>query len=395
MIRRVTPFKYSLTEFPIKLNAIGRICFIIGLIVPLCSNIDVSLADGKQHPDVYLITNVSVDITAATAADARQQAIDLGHRKASDRLIKLIVPTGQRNLVPEIDRSELDLLIKSYSVDEERRSEIRYIGTLRFQFRRPEVRRFLRALGVGFAETLSKPLLIIPVFESAGVKLLWDSPNPWLSAWLRLPIPDGLVPIRVPIGNLLDIRDLSARQAISGNLNQLRLVASRYGSEKLIVANASLNIDFSTGKRSISTILKYFGGKNKRTPSEFIFSLGDNETIEDATNRVAQSLADKIEEDWKKENLIRFNELSELTTKVIFNDLTDWINVRTRLRHVALLKAAQVISISRHRLIVSIVFYGDADQLCVALAQQDLSLKKDKNHWFLRDLRKNKVSRTQ
>ena len=77
---------------------------------------------------------------------------------------------------------------------------------------------------------------------------------------------------------------------------------------------------------------------------------------------------------WKRENLIRFNELSELTTKVIFNDLTDWINVRTRLRHVALLKAAQVISISRHRLIVRIVFYGDADQLCVALAQQDLSL---------------------
>ena len=390
-MRRVTPFTYTLTEFRVNLNAIGRICFVIGLIVLFCSNISVSPAIGAPNPNVYLITDVLVDITAATAADARRQAIELGHRKASDRLIKRLVPAGQRNLVPEIDRSKLDLLTQSYGIDEERRSAIRYIGTLRFQFRRSEVRRFLRVLGVGFAETPSKPLLIIPVFETAGVKLLWDTPNQWLSAWRAAPIADGLVPIRVPIGNLLDIRDLSAHQAIAGNLNQLKLVANRYGSEQIIVANASLNIDLSNGTRSIVTILNYFGGINTRASNELIYTLGDNETIEEATNRAAHSAAEKIEEDWKRASIIRFNKRSELTTNVSFHNLTDWVKVRTRLRHIALLKAAQVISISRRRIFLNLVFYGEADQLCIALAQQDLSLKKEKNHWFLRDLSENKA----
>lgn len=395
MNRRVTPFKPTLPVFCINMNAVGRIYLVICLFVLLCSNIHVRSAAGAQHPDVYLITDVTVDITAATAADARRQAIELGHRIASDRLIKRLVPVGQRNLVPEIDRSKLDLLTQSYSVDEERRSAIRYIGTLRFQFRQSEVRRFLRVLGVGFAETLSKPFLIIPVFETAGITLLWDNPNPWISAWRGLPISDGLVPLRVPNGNLLDIRDLNAKQAISGNLNQLQLVANRYGSQEIIVANASLNIDLSTGNRSIRTIIKYFGGITTRSPSEFIFSLRNNENIEGATKRVAQSLAEQIEEDWKRKNLIRFNKLNELTTNVFFHELTDWVKIRNRLRHIALLKAAHVTSISRRQIFLKIVFYGDSDQLCIALAQQDLYLKKEKKRWFLRDLRKSKVSRKQ
>ena len=393
MMRRVAPFKHILSELRINLNAIGRICCVIGLIVVLWQQINGSPAASAEHTDVYLVTDVLVDITAATAADARQKAIELGHRKASDRLIKRLVPVGERNSVPEIDQSELNLLIQSYSVDEERRSAIRYIGTLRFQFRRSEVRRFLRVLGVGFAETMSKPLLIIPVFASSGVTLLWDNPNPWLAAWRGIPVSDGLVPMRLPIGSLLDIRDLSARQAVSGDLNQLKLVANRYSSEKVIVVNASLNIDFSTGTRSISTSLRYFGDLYPQAPSEFIFALRDNETIEDATRRVAQSLAEIIEEKWKRENLIRFNKLSELKTKVSFNTLPDWVNIRARLRRIALLNAAQIISISRRHIFLNIVFYGDAHQLCVALAQQDLSLRKEKNRWLLRDLRKNKVSK--
>ena len=49
-------------------------------------------------------------------------------------------------------------MVLSFGIDEEKTSRVRYIGSLSFQFRRAEVRRFLIRAGASFAETQSKPV---------------------------------------------------------------------------------------------------------------------------------------------------------------------------------------------------------------------------------------------
>ena len=340
-----------------------------------------------QTADVYTVTGVSVDITAAAAAAARKQAIEEGHRLALNRLLQRLVLREHLNRIPTLTRAELDSLVLSFGIDSERRSSVRYIGDLRFQFGRAGVRAFLQKLNVGFAETRSKNILLLPVYSVAGASLLWDDPNPWLNAWNQISPSDGLVPIRLPAGDLTDIRDITAEQAASGNERQLTLIAERYGAHAALVAKASQDLDPATGTTMINVATRYFGGGGWESTVIQSFAFGEGETAETVLVRAAQEVSRQIEEDWKRENLLRFDRSSELIADLAIEDLREWVEIRQRLRQIAFLRNTQLVSVSRRQMSVRLSFFGDAQQLRVALDQRDLVLEQSEVNWTLRDRR--------
>ena len=105
------------------------------------------------------------------------------------------------------------------------------------------MRGLLRDLSLSYAETVSKPRLVIPVYEAAGAILLWDDPNPWRSAWETRDADDGSpVPLILPRGDRGDIFAIGATQVLSGDVNRLGAIARRYGVEDVLVAHAVLRI---------------------------------------------------------------------------------------------------------------------------------------------------------
>lgn len=340
-----------------------------------------------QSENVYTVAGVTVDQTAETAALAREQAIATGHRLAFGRLVARIVPAGQRAGLPALAQGDIVPLVLSFEIEEEKRSSVRYLGKLKFRFRRTDVRRFLQANGVNFAETRSKPVLLLPVYEFAGAKLLWDDPNPWLAAWNAVPPSDGLVPVRLPVGDLADVRDISAEQASAGAEEQLTLIAERYGASAVLVAEASVSVDAGTGGRRVNVTTRYFGGTSADRTAVRSFAYGEADTDETVIGRAAQEVAVQIEEDWKQENLIRFDNLNSLVADISLSELRQWVEMRERLRRIAFLQRWQLVAVSRRKASVQLTYYGDAEQLRIALAQRDLVLEQGAVNWTLRELR--------
>jgi len=91
----------------------------------------------------------------------------------------------------------------------------------------------LRQTGLPFAETASKPLLVLPVLKSRVGLMLWEAANLWRTAWSALPIQRGLVPMIVPLGDLADISDVDASQAMLGDETALEGIVSRYQADML------------------------------------------------------------------------------------------------------------------------------------------------------------------
>ena len=123
------------------MNAVRRICayFLAALSLAAIAPMQNAFA---QTEDVYTVSGVSVDETADTASAARERAIAVGHRTAFDRLMARIVPARQRANLPVLKQAEIIPLVLSFEIEEEKRSTIRYLGTLKFRFRRLDVRRF-------------------------------------------------------------------------------------------------------------------------------------------------------------------------------------------------------------------------------------------------------------
>lgn len=90
-----------------------------------------------QASTPYVVSGVTVDVTADTLTDARNQAIIEGQRKAFMNLATQLVP-GES--IPQVSDAQIGNMISDFRVDKEQYGDKRYVGTLVFRFRPNPVR---------------------------------------------------------------------------------------------------------------------------------------------------------------------------------------------------------------------------------------------------------------
>ena len=157
-------------------------CVMGGLMVMLSPPI----AAAQTAPyDVYEVV-VPVDVTAKSAATAKKEALTNGEVLAFSRLLERLTLLDELDRLPRLGSTGIATFVKDISVADEKTSGVRYLAKLTVRFKRREVRKLLMDLGISFAETRSKPALVLPVYQAAGALMLFDDPNPWREAWSGL-----------------------------------------------------------------------------------------------------------------------------------------------------------------------------------------------------------------
>jgi len=90
--------------------------------------------DRARAANPYEVTGVPVDVTAADAATARDQAIVQGQRKAFTMLMEQLVGADKAAAIPTPSDAALGTMVQDFEVESERLSSVRYIGTMTFRF---------------------------------------------------------------------------------------------------------------------------------------------------------------------------------------------------------------------------------------------------------------------
>jgi hypothetical protein len=334
--------------------------------------------------EVFTIADLKVDAAAETAAAAREKALAAGERLALRRLFERLTLKTDYGRLPSLDRSQIAEVVKGFEVEEERTSRGRYLATLKFHFKPKAVRRRLRDSDIRFAETLSKPVLILPIYEMAGALALWDDPNPWRDVFSRLEKRDSLVPLVVPLGDILDIADIGAEQAVRGDDTRLSAIARRYGAADTLVALASYGSAASGNLPGLRVNVSRFGAVAQGRTFVESFTAEPDEEIEALLLRAARSVTIQVEENWKHDNLLRFDREGSLTVAVPIRRLEDWIDVKKRLGRVAFIRRSDLVYLSRDEARAVLRYIGDEEQLTLALAQNDLLLSRGAISWILK-----------
>ena len=356
---------------------ITRLSILFGLLLFAASQ-HAATASG----DVYAVENVAVDQTAETAAAARDVALAGGQQRALRRLLERLTLAADHQRLPNVAKNAIAELVKGIEVSKEKTSPTRYIATLGVTFKKGRIRSLLRGHGVSFSETRAKPLLLLPVFRAAGAVRLWQDPNPWRDAWSNLTVSsDAPVPVVVPAGELADVAAISATQALAGDKRRLDVIADRYGVGDTLVAFAELDVDLATRAKRLQVSLRHHGptGTNLIVQS---FSSAGQETESALITRAITGIAGGIQERWKEDTLIRFDEERSLSASVPLRGLRDWIVVRKRLADNSLVQRIDLTSLSVASARVVLHYWGDIERLAIALAQGNLKLEKDINGFW-------------
>jgi hypothetical protein len=333
--------------------------------------------------NVFEVRDVKVDVTAKTAAAAREKALADGEVEAFHRLIQRLALPADRALLPELTRQEISSLVKDFSVAQEKASTVRYLASLDYTFKADKIRRLLVDSGVPYAATRSKPILVLPVYQSAGALILWDEPNRWRDAWAARPEEAGLVPTIVPIGDLTDIAAISAEQAVQGDPARLAAMARRYGTGDTLVVHAVQENQAPAEPPGLKVTVGRYRPEGRVQAFVRTFRAQQGETLDAVFDRAVDAIIGQMENDWKQENLLQFDRPSVAAVTVRIAELGDWLTVRRRLENVAVLQRVDLVLLSRDQARVNLYYAGTPHQLLVALEQADLSLAQEGAEWIL------------
>lgn len=333
--------------------------------------------------DVFEVRNVNVDITDESATLARKKALGEGANIAFQKLLQRLTLIRDRDRLPRLDPSEISGFVRDFGVADEKTASKRYLARLSYRFRRDEIRKLLNDFNLPFAETQSKPVLILPVYRSGGALALWDDPNPWRDAWSRAAGSEGLVPLRQPVGDLADVGSIGPEQAVQGDRERMQAIADRYGTGAVIVADAQLKLDPAVARQSLEVLVTRYGSDPEPATETLLYRQIETETIDQLLSRAMVEVADYIENQWKEANLLKFNRPNIAAVAVPITGLKDWLDVRNRLKAVALVRDAELVLLSLDEVRVNLHYVGDPEQLRVSLGQADLTMVQEDGEWVI------------
>jgi len=357
----------------------------LGLVVAVV--LALASSDAKAFaPRLFEVANVTVDVTAASAAQARAEAQTQGQKIAFYRLLRRLTLQAYYDRLPELSDAQITELVQDFAVADEKASSVRYIAKLNYRFRADAVRALLDDNSLPFAETRSKPVLVLAVYQAAGALLLWDDPNPWRAAWQKWGddnVAQGLVPMVFPVGDLNDVRSIGAEQAIEGDTARLSEIARRYNAGDVVVAHGILRMDQYNGRPELEVYLTRFGSALQEHTVVKSFTAEPGEDIGAVLKRATAQLTAQVEDNWKEDNLIQVGSAQLLTVSVPVQGLKDWVKVRDRLNGVAVVRRAELVLMRRDQVRLNLHFIGDAEQLALSLDQADLALWEESGQWYL------------
>lgn len=366
----------------------------------LCGLALILACGAAQGQSVFTVAGVAVDAEAASSAEARELAITDGQRAALEILLRRLTVAGTAFPAPEGE--PLAATIAGFAIDGELVSTTRYRAALTVDFDPAAVRELLRGNGVAYAETVSKPVLVVAVQRDAGGVRLWEDDNRWRRAWEERPPHRGLVPLLLPLGDVIDLATLDAARALTADPAALAALAALYGTSEAVVAVAGLSGSAAVAKptapdspaaasadgeataagRALSLSLRRPGAEGRRAIEQVLLGrAGESERA--LLERGVARIAALLEDDWKAANLIRYDEEHALRVAVPIESLGAWVSIQRQLGALAMVSSVAIESLSRSEGRLALRYHGTEDQLRLALEQADLALAPAADGWAL------------
>ena len=306
----------------------------------------------------YTVSDVHVDATAASPAEALNAAIAQGRPKAWQILYRRITRQQDWPRQPALDAAALVRISRGYTIANERRSTTRYVADVTYIFNSEAVSRLLQGAGIAFIQTSSvKRILVVPM-----------SPNfqegPWAQALNAPALKDSVVPFAV--AGSADAASLNELNFDTASWNDVIAAAHRVNASEAALAQ----VIYANGKVTVN--IRRLGANEAPTKTSLDVPL--QQTISTTYPSAATAAIGAIEDMWKSRAAIDFAQRGKLTVNVRMSSLAQWGAIQTALSGADNVTAVTVNAMDIGYAQVTISYQGSSDQLRDTLAGSGLTL---------------------
>ena len=336
--------------------------------------------------DLYTVQGISVDESAPSAAQAKRAAMAEARAEAFDTLLRRLTLRKDHDRLPDADPEAAAAAMRSVQVLEERQSPVRYIARVSIGFHPEPVRMLLREAGIPFSEAVSGPVAVFPVYDWGPLRLLFEDANPWRAAWARRPAANEPVPLPLPLPG--DPAMPAADSAAGGDRARLLQAAARIGARRALVAHAVYRLEGQRTRPVLEVALRRFGAGEAAAAETLRIEGRAGETVESLCARAAAEAATRIQEGWKRANLVAADAPAEPFEAVAsLGGLGDLVAVKDALEAAGGVRQVRLVELARSRAVFRFRFAGGAERLGGVLERHGLALERGAGKaWTLRPL---------
>ncbi len=332
--------------------------------------------------DMYLVRDIPVDVTDENATIAREKAIMEAQERGFYKLLeRLTVPSDMKDL-PVLTTDDMLNLVQDYSVADEKTSSVRYIADVSVQFNPRAIQTFFQEYHVPYITSSADKSLIIPLYRADVYDrpVVWD--NPWVSVWQNDPQNSDLVPVVVPMGDA-DDKIVVSDDTVADEMHlDMAPLYKKYQALSALVIEAVVYKDM----HQVYVTVRPF--QNERSYMGVIrFYEPIDAPIETVLVRAKNRIFPLLEQKWREQNAVRFDNPSSLVTIVPIQNLGEWIAIRGRLDKIKLIKQYVVKAVRKDQAQIEIFFAGELTPFLKTVQREGLFLSPASDDlWSLRDL---------
>lgn len=313
---------------------------------------------------LYTVDKLPVDASGASPSEARERALSAGRERAFGVVYKRLTQQANWGVQPKIAPDQLEEMVTSFTLDNERHSTTRYLADASFSFSPGRVREVLQSAGVVFSETQAKPVVIVPVKPGVG----WTNDTLWASSWRSVAQRGSLRPVVVPLGDATELAAVGNVIADSATWRQVAPLGEKYGATEVWVTAATRT---PNGLAISLASLRQDG----RRDSRYNIIANPGETEGQLTVRAAAMVRAAFEEVWKQQTAVNYGLRSSLEAAVSFTGLPDWVAIRNELSDIRLIQRVNVDQMLTQGARLRLEFVGKIEQLQSTLRQAGLVLE--------------------
>ncbi|HQS84592.1 MAG: hypothetical protein B7Y25_08165 [Alphaproteobacteria bacterium 16-39-46] len=347
----------------------------------------------------YTIEDISVDVTEISALVAREKALEEGQQKALYTLLERLSgrPLSFWELsLKSLTEEEFSHLVADFETTQEKSSPVRYMATLTYRFKKKGIDALLSKEGINPQNTITDPVLVLPLLKVKDKTYLWEDENLWRHLWQEGSLASSNVPLLVPLGDLEDIQSLDASHALTENFTDLNTISDRYkatGGALVILAELSPDPSSSALKyglplKSHNVNITIFGGlPSFEGPWQpLTISSEPQESTKSLLDRALREVIKSLNNAWSRNVLEHGMGKQTLSLEVRLSSQKDWFSIRSILtnlknHHVILNFGIQRLTAQSVTIILN--FRGDIMTLVPRFKEDHLDLLKKEGLWTL------------
>jgi hypothetical protein len=318
------------------------------------------LATAQTRDNVYVVSGVTVDQTAANAAAAQQAGLAAAQQRAFERLVRRL--TLPEDLVargmPVADGAAIERLVLSVDVEEERRSGTRYIGRLTLRFDPTGVRTLLRQHGLTVVDTRTSPVLVAAV---VGDGVTPETAAVWREVWANAGYGDELVPLTV------------ASEGLRGppNWQTAQPYAQAAGATSVIFAT------LRTQGGTVVASLVEVDANARRERADVASRIDGDNGLRAALASLAEQANTRVQNEWRARLATGAGQRERVTASALYSDQAQWEQIKDALEAAAatIISEIRIQAVGREGALVSFSYVGDRTQLVAELTRRGVSVQ--------------------